>query len=53
MPAAAITVSATFSKATALDNTHDEVKAIKRIENGQLVIEKNGKLYNALGQEIR
>lgn len=53
VPAYAVTVSATFSPATALDNTNDEVKAIKRIENGMLVIEKNGKLYNAQGQQIR
>lgn len=38
---------------TAIDNTADEVKAIKSIENGQLVIEMNGVRYNALGQVIR
>ena len=38
---------------TALDNTADEAKAIKRIENGQLVIYKNGVRYNALGAEIK
>lgn len=48
-----VTITRPDGGATALDNTSDEVKAIKRIENGQLVIEKNGHLYNALGQEIR
>ena len=38
---------------TALDNTADETKAIKRIENGMLIIEKNGVRYNAQGQVIR
>lgn len=38
---------------TALDNTTSELNAIKRIENGQLIIEKNGVRYNALGQTIR
>lgn len=38
---------------TALDNTSDDVKAIKRIENGMLIIEKNGKAYNVMGQEIK
>ncbi len=39
--------------ATALDNAADEVKAVKRIENGQLLIEKNGRTYNVLGSVIR
>ncbi len=41
------------NSATALDNTADELKAVKRIENGQLVIEKNGVRYNAQGQIVR
>lgn len=28
-------------------------KAVKRIQNGQLIIEKNGKTYNALGNLVR
>lgn len=40
-------------KGTALDNTADEAKAVKRIVNGQLVIEREGKLYNALGAEVK
>ena len=39
--------------ATALDNTTSELNAIKHIENGQLIIEKNGVRYNAMGQIIR
>ena len=38
---------------TSISNTSDVVKAQKRIENGQLVIEKNGKVFNAMGQTIR
>ena len=38
---------------TSLDNTTSEINAIKRIENGQLIIEKNGVRYNAMGQVIR
>ena len=38
---------------TALDNTEAGVKAVKRLENGMLVIEKNGVRYNAQGQIIR
>lgn len=39
--------------ATALDNTADAVKATKRIVNGQLIIEKNGEVYNVLGARVR
>lgn len=38
---------------TAVENTNAAAKAVKRIVNGQLVIEKNGVLFNALGAEIR
>lgn len=38
---------------TALNNTADETKAVKRIVNGQLVIEREGKLFNALGAEVK
>ena len=53
MPAKEVTVSAIFDTATAITNTSDAAKAQKRIENGQLVIEKNGKVFNAMGQTIR
>ncbi len=39
--------------ATALDNTADDLKAVKRLENGILVIEKNGRLFNAQGQLVK
>lgn len=38
--------------ATANENVTAEVKAVKNIENGQLVILKNGVKYNALGTVI-
>ena len=38
---------------TAIDNTNAEAKAVKHIVNGQLLIEKNGKFYNALGAEVK
>ena len=37
----------------AIDNTSISTKATKRIVNGQLLIEKNGKFYNALGAEAK
>ena len=36
---------------SALDETAGEAKAVKVLRNGQLFIEKNGKIYNALGIE--
>ena len=41
------------SGATALDNTIVSGKAVKRIVNGQLIIEKNGKIFNAQGTQVR
>ncbi len=41
------------AKPEAIDNTSVEAKSVKRIENGQLLIERNGKTYNACGQEVR
>ena len=41
------------SPATAISNTADELKAFKTIENGQLVIIKNGVRYDATGAVIR
>ena len=43
----------TFPTATGIENANANTKAVKRIVNGQLVIEKNGVLYNALGAEMR
>ena len=53
MPAAAVTVSATFSSTVGIDNTVDKAKAVKFIENGQVVIFKDGKYFNVLGIQIR
>ena len=38
---------------TAIDNTVDSKKAVKMIENGQIVILKNGVRYNVLGAQIK
>lgn len=38
---------------TALDNTAVETKATKRIVNGQLFIERDGRTYNAQGAQVR
>jgi len=49
-----VTITATFeAEDQAIDNTAVETKAIKRIVNGQLLIEKNGKFYNAQGAEVK
>ena len=47
-----LTIS-TKGSATAISKTAVEAKAVKRIVNGQLLIEKNGKFYNALGAEVK
>jgi hypothetical protein len=39
--------------ATGVDNTAAERNAVKRIVNGQLLIEREGKTYNALGAEVK
>ncbi len=38
---------------TALDNTEAAAKAVKRIVNGQLFIERDGKTFNAQGVEVK
>lgn len=43
----------TTDSATGLIETEENKKAVKRFENGQLIIEKNGIKYNALGEIIR
>ena len=54
MPAEDVTVTADFGDvATAINNTEATVKAVKRIVNGQLFIEKNGVLYNAQGATVK
>ena len=41
------------NEATAVDNTATTVKAVKSLENGMLIIEKNGVRYNAQGQIVK
>ena len=48
-----VEVVATFSQATAIDITEVEGKAVKVLRNGVLLIEKNGRTYNAMGQVVK
>ena len=43
---------AVTNEATAVDQTAVKVKARKYVQDGQLVIEKNGALYNVLGTKL-
>jgi len=55
MPGYAIKVVATFEEdsASALDNTTDEVKAVKFFENGQLFIRRGDKVYTITGEVVK
>lgn len=46
-------VTMTIPATQGVDSVEDAKKAVKRIQNGQLIIEKNGKTYNALGVIVR
>jgi len=47
-------IMATFAaEDEAIDNNSVDAKAIKVIRDGQLLIERDGKLYNAIGTEVR
>lgn len=47
-------VMAVFAeKSEGIEQTNANAKAIKSFRNGMLVIEKNGKFYNALGVEVK
>lgn len=48
-----ITMTFPYKEATALDNTEAGETAVKVMKNGQLMIMKNGKTYNAQGQIIK
>lgn len=39
--------------ATSINTPTETVKVLKRLQNGHIVIEKNGKLYNATGVEVK
>ncbi|MBQ7632277.1 MAG: hypothetical protein IJS82_05935 [Paludibacteraceae bacterium] len=41
------------ANAEGIEDTHAAIKAIKRLENGQLIIEKNGVRFNAQGVQVR
>ena len=54
MPAEDVTVVADFgSIETSVENIEITGKAVKRIENGQMIIIKNGVKYDALGQIVK
>ena len=38
---------------TAIDNTADEIKAVKFVENGQLFIRRGEKVYTITGEEVK
>ncbi len=46
-------MSGEVDPSTGVENAEVAEKAAKRIENGQLIIRKNGKNFNAQGVEIR
>ena len=50
-----ITITAIFFEIVpaALDNTDAKVNAVKRVRDGQMLIEKNGKTFNVLGAEVK
>ena len=46
-------ISLTYNYGEGIEDVTAETKAVKRIVDGQLVIEKNGKIYDATGAQIR
>jgi hypothetical protein len=54
MPGQDVTVSATFAPITeGIEDVNAADKAVKRIQNGMLIIEKNGRLFNIIGARIK
>lgn len=53
MPAEDVTIATTFSLPTAIDNAEAAVKAEKVIRDGQVLILRDGKIFNALGAEVK
>ena len=47
------TLAITFPNATAIDNVNVAGKTMKKIENGQMIIIKNGIKYNAIGTVVK
>ena len=48
-----IVYDATQGVGTGLDNVGAEMKAVKMIKNGQLIINRDGKMYNAQGAIVK
>ena len=46
-------ISLTYYYSEGIEDVAAEVKVVKRIVDGQLVIERDGKLYNATGAEVK
>ena len=54
MPGQDVTVSATFAPISqGIEDVNAADKAVKRIQNGMLIIEKNGRIYNILGARVK
>ena len=54
MPAQAVTVDVTFEPENeGIEDVNAAGKAVKHLENGMLLIEKNGKMFNVLGARIK
>lgn len=53
MPAEDVTIVTTFSIPTAIENAEAAVKAEKVIRDGQVLILRDGKIFNALGAEVK
>ena len=60
MPAQAVTVDVTFElipvdpdPQQGIEDVNAAAKAVKRLENGMLIIEKNGRIYNILGARVK
>ena len=45
--------ASTPGPSTAIDNANANANAVKVIRNGQLLIERDGKTYNAQGAKVR
>ena len=52
-PARLVVVDGPVPEPTALDETNADTKTIKRIVNGQLLILRDGKVYNATGRRVK
>jgi hypothetical protein len=48
-----IVYDATQGAGTAVENVKLEVKAVKMIKNSQLIINREGKMYNAQGAQVK